>query len=78
MIEFAEGKAAAKLLDKRRRRRRAERIAAAETAQAKEGHLLVQAAAKVDAVKFAKAAQELKTNATRSARQGFEAAARRS
>ena len=78
-MEFAEGKAAVKLSDKRRRRRRrAERIVAAKTAQAEEGRLFVQTAAKAEAVKSAKVAQELKTNATRPARQGFEGAARRS
>ena len=64
---------------KGRRRRRAERIAAAETAQAKEGRLFKQTAAVAEAVTSAKVAQqELKTNATRPASQGFKCAARRS
>ena len=76
MVKFAEGKAVVKLSDKRRRRRRAEHIAAAETAQAEEGRVFVQTAAKTEAVKSAETAQELKINATRSARQDFRGAAR--
>ena len=67
-----------KLPDKRRRRWRTERISAAEAAQAEEGRLFEQTAAKAEAVKTAKAAQELKINATWPARQGFKGAARRS
>ena len=77
MVELTEDKAAVKLPDKWRRRR-AERIAAAETAQAKEGRLFKQTAAVAEAVKSAKVAQALKTNATRPASQGFKCAARRS
>lgn len=66
--------------DKRRRQRwrRAERIAAAKPAKAEEGRLLAQAAAEAEATKSAKAAQELKVNATRPAGQDFEGATRRS
>ena len=66
--------------DKRRRQRwrRAERIAAAKPAKAEEGRLLAQAAAEAEAIKSAKAAQELKVNATRPAGQDFEGATRRS
>ena len=76
MVELAAGKAAVTLSDKRRRWRRAEHIAATETAQAEEGRLFVQMATEAETVNFIKAAQELKTNATRPARQGFEGAAR--
>ena len=65
-----------KLPEKRRRRRRTERITVAKAAKV-EDCLLVQTAAKAETVKSAKAAQELKINATWSARQGFEGAARR-
>ena len=71
------GKATVKLPEKRRRRRRTERITVAKAAKVEDGRLLVQTAAKAETVKSAKAAQELKINATWSAREGFEGAARR-
>ena len=77
MVEFAEGKAAVKLSNKRRRRRRAESIAVAKSAKAEEGHLLVEAVTEVQSAN-ANATQEPKTNATWPARQDFEGAARRS
>ena len=73
---FADDKAAVKLSDKRRRRHRAERIAVIKAAKAEEGRLLVQTAAKAEAVQSAKAAQELKINAMRPDRQGFVGAPR--
>ena len=78
MAQSAKCKAAVRLPDKRRRRRRAARVAVATAAKAEEGRVLVQAAAEAEAVTSVKVAQELKTNATRPARHGFEGAARRS
>ena len=66
MAELARGKTVVRLPDKRRRRRRVERVAVAKVAKAEEARSV-----------NAKAAQELKANATRPARQCSEGAARR-
>ena len=78
MAQSVKGKAAVRLPDKGRWRRRAKLAAVAKAAKAEEGRVLVQAAAEAEAVASVKVAQELKTNATRPARHGFEGAARRS
>ena len=72
------GKVAVTLSVMRRRRRQCvKRDAAAKAAKAKEGRLLVEAAAEAETAN-AKATQYLKTNTTRPARQDLEGAARHS